>query len=160
MPLLMLILLGLTLVSTPLSAQRARRGCEKTPVDSSVAGAPLYRACHVDQAARPAGRQPQPAFVPQGSEIRDGACFRASFEFVVSAVGVPEVATITQLSSTSARYAAAAQAVIPQMRYRPAILDGQPVRQVVQLRMNGGTVRATTRQSIGSGVGGMRVARC
>lgn len=141
---------------------RDRRGCEKTPVDSSIAGAPLYRACHVDQAARPAGRQPLPDFTPVTSEIRDGACFRANFEFVVSALGVPEVESIRQVSATNARHAAAVEAIIPLMRYRPAYLNGVAARQVVEYRHNATvrTVSSRTQSIGGPGVGGMRVARC
>lgn len=170
MRLLPLTLLSLALFSTPLMAQRARRGCEKTPVDSSVAGAPLYRACHVDRAARPVGSQPRPDWSPTASETRGVACFEAEFEFVVSPLGVPEVETVQLKRANNSRHAAAVQAVISQLRYRPAFLNDQPVRQVVEFKhtievrtvvtaVTGGSPGGA--QSIGgNGVQPMRNARC
>jgi hypothetical protein len=135
-----------------------------------VAGAPLYRACHVDRVARPVGSPPRVDFSPSSSEVRGVGCFEAEFEFVVSALGVPEIETVQLKRTTSSRHAAAVQAIISQLRYRPALLNDQPVRQVVEYRhaievrtfvtsSRGGSPGAAT--SIGgNGVQPMRNGRC
>lgn len=122
------------LLTCPLGAQRASRGCPAIAADSAAGSAPVYLACQVDREAKPRGIAPRPDWTPSQGEVRDGACFRAEFQFVVDTVGMPEVATIHDGSATSANFQQAVRDAIPRLRYSPAMRDGMPVRQLVSYK--------------------------
>jgi hypothetical protein len=153
------LLLSVLISSQSLAAQRSERACRKTPVDSSTIEAPVYHACHTDRAARERGVRPRMEWQPTPSEVTDGACFRADFEFVVDTLGVPEVATVRVVRSSNPRFTEAARARIVAMRYLPAQRDGHPVRQVVQLS-DAASVRRVVSTSPSSGTAGVRPPRC
>jgi len=119
------------LASSPLAAQRSRRACPDTPVDSIPSGKPVYQACQVDREAKERGFTPRMDWTPPVGDLRDGSCFRADFEFVVDTLGVPEVGTIHDIRVTDASLQEAVRDVIRRLRYEPAQLKGGPVRQVV-----------------------------
>jgi outer membrane biosynthesis protein TonB len=56
----------------------------------------------------------------------------AEVEFVVDEAGVPEKETARVVRTNNPDFAAATLAVVPRWRYRPATIDGQPVRQIVR----------------------------
>lgn len=127
-----LLLCGLVvLVSSPLVAQRSKRGCPDTPADSVSRGLPVYQACQVDREARPRGIQPRLDWTPPVSDLRDGSCYRADYQFVVDTLGVPEIETIRDVAANNASFEQAVKDVIPRLRYEPAQLRGAPVRQIV-----------------------------
>ena len=127
------VLLSL-LVAPTLSAQRSEKKCRDTPIDSTNPAAPIYRDCHTDRAAKPRGTAPRMAWEPGPGEFRDGACFSATFQFVVDTAGVPEVESIRAGKSNNAGFASAALERIPSLRFVPAERDGQHVRQLIEHR--------------------------
>ena len=56
---------------------------------------------------------------------------RADFTSIVDTLGVPEVQTIRDLTTTNVDFQEAVRDVIPRLRYQPALLNGAPVRQMV-----------------------------
>jgi len=142
------IVMGLTLLASTASAQRGGRRCADTPVDSSTAGEPIYHACHVDRVARERGDGPDINWSPGAGETRNGACFRAEFEFVVDTLGVPELGTVRVVSSSNMSFTQAVQASLPAVRYTPARLGERPVRQMVTYRRSVGLL--VTVQPMGS----------
>ncbi len=130
----MLALVAVT--SSPVAAQRSKRKCLDTPVDSVPGGVPAYQACHVDREAQPRGSAPRLDWTPPSSGLRDGSCLRAEFTFVVDTLGVPEPRTMRDVTATSIDFQQAVRDVIPRLRYEPALLNGAPVRQVVTYRQS------------------------
>ena len=128
-PLILIALMAM--ISSPVAAQRSRRKCPDTPVDSAPSGVPAYQACQVDREARQRGSAPRVEWSPPPSELRDGSCLRADFRFIVDTLGVPEVATIREVTATDVGFLQAVRDVIPRLRYEPALLNGAPVRQFV-----------------------------
>lgn len=156
-----LLLLGafVALTSSPLGAQRSKRGCPDISPDSVAGRLPAYLACQVDREAKPRGIAPRFDWTPSASEIRDGNCFRADFQFVVDTLGIPEFATIRDVSATNAGFQQAVRDVIPRLRYFPAQLNGVPVRQLVAYRLSAGT-RVVVGSSPSSSPSSSRPPRC
>lgn len=133
-PLYFLAFVALT--SSPAAAQRSKRKCPDTPVDSVPSGVPAYQACQVDREARQRGSAPRLEWNPPTSGLRDGSCMRADFTFIVDTAGVPEPQTIRDVTATSIDFQQAVRDVIPRLRYEPALLNGAPVRQIVAYRQS------------------------
>jgi hypothetical protein len=133
-PLFLLALVVLT--STPVAAQRSKRKCPDTAVDSTPGGVPTYQACQVDREARQRGSAPRVEWTPPTSELRDGSCMSADFTFVVDTLGIPEIATIRDITATNMGFQQAVRDVIPRLRYEPATLQGARVRQIVAYRQS------------------------
>lgn len=93
-----------------------------------LAGGPAYRDCAVSVAAKrvSVGTHPD-VHLP---DHRDG-CYSVDIEFVVDATGRPETNTARIVRTNSRDVAEAVLAVLGTWRYDPAMLDGQPVRQIV-----------------------------
>ncbi|MHB1312374.1 MAG: hypothetical protein ACYC3L_10175 [Gemmatimonadaceae bacterium] len=141
----LLLLCGLVLlIHSPLAAQRSRRGCPEVVVDSAASGLPVYQACQVEREAKPSGMAPRLDWNPPLSDLRDGGCFRAEFQFVVDTLGVPEVGTIRDVNANNANFEQAVKDVIPRLRYEPARLRGSAVRQVVSYHQTVGVRRVVT----------------
>ncbi len=68
----------------------------------------------------------QPA--PRATGVRG----RVAVQYVVSAAGQPEMKTFVAVLATHGSLTTAAQAAIAKSRFRPAVLQGTPVRQLVQ----------------------------
>ncbi len=127
-----LLICGLViLASSPLVAQRSKRGCPEITTDSLASGLPVYKACQVDHEAKPRGIEPRLDWQPPLSEIRDGGCYRAEYEFVVDTLGLPEIGTIRDVSVNNSSFGQSVKDIIPRLRYDPAQLRGAPVRQTV-----------------------------
>ncbi len=120
----------LPMTATAASAQ-AKRRCSGDPPDASLlALGPVYRDCEVDRPARMRGADLPLDFVP---DQRPGAsgCYRAEFQFVVDTTGRPETATMRAAPSNDRGLEEAIRGNLAQVRYEPAIRQGQRVRQVV-----------------------------
>lgn len=138
-----------TLTSSPLVAQRSKRGCPDTPSDSVPSGMRVYQACQVDRAARLRGKAPHPDWTPAVSSIRDGSCFRADFQFVVDTAGIPEAETIHEVGATDASFQQAVKEVIPYLKYEPAKLGGASVRQLVTYHQSVAVGRVVSSSRLG-----------
>jgi protein TonB len=57
----------------------------------------------------------------------------ARFRFVVDATGRVEMATVEQIAASHSAFAMAVRATLPRMRFTPARVDGNAVRQLVEL---------------------------
>lgn len=121
----------LVVLCSGLEAQRRTDRCTGTPVDPLVVVGPVYRDCDVDRPARLRGNPPRLNWTPSGSDLVDGRCFRAEFQFIVDTLGVPDLSTLQAVSSNNGDYAEAVRASLSVLRYEPARLDGRPVRQIV-----------------------------
>ena len=130
---LAILLLGafVAACSSATGGSRSSANCVLEAADSIYAvSAPLYRECAVDRPARAIqsnlemGRSNMPPTNP---------CMRAEAQFVVGADGVPEPGTIRLLQSNNAAITEALRRSIPGWRYRPALLNQQPVRQLVRV---------------------------
>jgi hypothetical protein len=130
---LRLLVLGLLLPFLDLSAQSSRRGCNGTPPDSAAqASNPYYLDCDVDSKASMKGREPNIQFAPSGAPRgRGDGCIYATFEFVVDTLGVPEYGSIKAVGTGDRDLEEAVRPTIPNLRYFPAKLKGQLVRQLV-----------------------------
>lgn len=124
------------LMSSPLLAQRAKRGCPAISADSAGDGAVVYLACQVDREAKPRGIAPRIDWTPPVGDLRDGRCFRAEYQFVVDTLGIPDVATIRDAGANDANFQQAVRDAIPRLRYSPALLNGLPVRQLVSYQQS------------------------
>lgn len=124
------VVLLLAMCSNPLAAQKVKR-CPGTPIDTSAIAGPVYRDCQVDKPAKLRGTPPRPKWSPSTSEVSDGRCFRAAFRFIVDESGAILPGTIEVSSSNNAGFENAVRGTLFQLQYDPAMLDGQPVRQVV-----------------------------
>jgi hypothetical protein len=113
----------------------------------------------VDREAKPRGIAPRFDWTPSSSELRDGACFRAEFQFVVDTLGIPEVATVRDAGATNANYQQAVRDVIPRLRYSPAMLKGSPVPQLVTYKQSA-AIRTSVSSSPSSRPTPSRPPRC
>lgn len=127
---LVLLCIGLTLLSAPLEAQKRPRRCTGTAIDTLAPGPRVYRDCEVDRVARMRGTPSRLQWSPMGGGSL-ASCYRAKFEFVVDMLGMPVMATMTRISSTDSNFEQAVLAQIGTLRYEPAQLGGQRVRQLV-----------------------------
>ena len=147
------------LMTSPLAAQRAKRGCPEVSVDSVQGSVPLYLACQVDREAKPRGIAPRLDWTPPLSGVRDGTCFRADFQFIVDTLGIPEFATIRDIGATNAGFQQAVRDAIPRLRYSPALLNGLPVRQLVSYQQSA-AMRVVVSSSPSSRPPASRPPRC
>lgn len=106
-----------------------QRSCGLDASDSLfAAGGPVYRDCSVDAKAQPITPNARFDFLrpPGGPQ-----CYSAQVEFVVSATGYPEMRTARVVRATDKSFGDALLTAVGTWRYRPAIKDGHPVRQIV-----------------------------
>ena len=128
---ILLLCVGLTLLGAPLEAQKAKRRCSGTAIDSLAPGERVYRDCEVDRVAKLRGAAPRVQWTPTAPATGTPTCYRAEFEFVVDTLGIPDPATIRRVSSSDASFELAVREQIDRMRYEPAQLAGRRVRQLV-----------------------------
>lgn len=111
----------------------ARQNCVISAADSAFIGAqPLYRDCAVDREARAISTRIDVTKVsapPSGSP-----CFAAEVQFVVGVDGRPEENTIHLVRTSADAFGREVLASVPGWRYTPAMLGGQPVRQLVRVK--------------------------
>jgi len=84
---------------------------------------------------------------------------RADFQFVVDTLGVPDIASIRDVTATDVGFQQAVRDVIPRLRYEPALLNGTPVRQVVAYQQSVG-IRALVSTSPSARPAATRPPRC
>jgi hypothetical protein len=101
------------------------------PAQDSVylAAGPVYRDCAVDRKAEVVADL-RPDFRPSPGQL----CYDAEVEFVVDPRGLPEVATARLIHSNNLEFADAVRALVPRLKFRPAVRDGSAVRQIVTLK--------------------------
>jgi hypothetical protein len=117
--------------ATPRPTSNRRPNCTLSKDDSLYTiRAPLYRDCAVDQPARLVTSNVEPDFRVAGTPQ---ACYVAHMEVVVAADGTPEEPTIRVLRANDPQFADAVRTMIPRLRWQPAVRDGVPVRQVVEV---------------------------
>ena len=105
--------------------------CALTKTDSVyLKGGPVYRGCGVDQRVQSLDRSAQPDFHPDVSLAFRDACYTAEIEFVVDETGTPETEDARVVLTNNPTYASAAIQALTRWRYRPALLNGVPVRQI------------------------------
>lgn len=102
---------------------------------SAVPGAAVdpgaaYLPAQVDEEVAIAKGSPMPRF-PNALRAL-GVEGDARFRFVVDTLGRVELASVEQVQSTRDAFAVAVRDVLPRMRFRPARVNGRPVRQLVE----------------------------
>lgn len=112
--------------------------------------APIYLPCQVDREARETRNKAVLNWQPAPGEVQPTSCFRVEIRFVVGADGLPEPATVSLVSTNNSGFGAAFVALVPDLRYTPARIDGRPVRQVVTFKESVG-VRVIIDTGIGIG---------
>jgi TonB family protein len=107
--------------------------CTLTATDSvHLKGGPVYRDCAVSQRVQLVDRSARPDFKPDVSLSFRDACYSAEIEFVVDETGTPEVEDARVVHSNNPAFATAAIEAVSRWRYRPALLNGVPVRQITR----------------------------
>ena len=125
---------------TPQAAAAARQGCQA--VDTSFAlGTPVFTECGVERQATVQGRQPTMDFTPR-PPVRD--CYTVAVAVVVDERGVPVPTTVRVVRSNDSQFAQAFVNTLPSWRFTPAVKDGLPVKQLVEIGQTAGvrTVRS------------------
>ncbi len=115
------------------------------PTDDSP---PVYLPCHVDREARETRSNAVLNWEPAPGEVQPTSCFRVEIRFVVDTLGVPERGTVALTSTNNGGFGTAFMALVPDLRFTPARLNGRPVRQVVTYKESVGVIT-----SINSGIG-------
>ena len=111
------------------AAQTGKRAaCEPVPEHFSLGGETVYPECAVDRKARPTATVPRLNYTPSGP-----SCGRVAIDVVVDASGRPVTETARVARSTDPTFTAAVLSSLVDMRYQPALKDGQPVPQLVRL---------------------------
>ena len=156
---IILVVALLSLAGTAAEAQKGKRRCTGSPVDTLAVVDRVYRDCEVDVVAKQRGSTPRLAWSPNTTASAGQACFRARFEFVVDTAGLPESGTIRRVSSTDANFESAVRDQLSALRYFPAEKDGRRVRQLVIFES-----KAEIRRVVSSSPGGpppsIRGPRC
>jgi TonB family protein len=97
-----------------------------------IAEQTVYTADQVTEPATPMGRKGLTPRYPD-SLYSAGVAGRVVAEFIVGEDGRIEDGSISIASATHPDFATSVQSALDGVIFRPAILDGKPVRQVVQL---------------------------
>jgi TonB family protein len=113
-----------------------RRGPKKSytadDLAALVASATVFTADQVDQAASPDSAHPVSPYYPEALR-RTRTAGDAIVEFVVDTAGVPEMETIGIVAASHPAFGLAARDAVFSSRFSPAVKDGRPVRQLVQV---------------------------
>jgi len=142
-------LLGLALLvalfNTPAEAQRRKKCNTALPDSSLLVSGPVYRECDVDRAASRVGLEPKlsSSSTPAGTS-HSSSCTVAEFRFVVDTSGKVEPAGIEVARTDDRSFSQAVLVTLNELRYRPAMRDGVPVRQLVTYRRTRSVVVTTT----------------
>jgi hypothetical protein len=105
--------------------------CVSLPGDTTyTALKPAYRGCGLASNAVAITPRANPDYRP--TERRPtSSCSSVELEFVVDEAGLIETNTARVVRSTNQQLTEAVVAVLPAWRYKPAMKDGKPVRQIV-----------------------------
>lgn len=147
------LLLGVLACASGGSQAAASAPCAAQPGDSVYSGAePAWRSCAVERPARLLNPNQRIDWRPPGGTAQPGTrCYFAQVEFVVDSAGVPEAGTGRVLQSNEPTFAQAVLASSVGWRYRPALRNGRPTRQIVTERRVAGIVTRTVLVPQGSG---------
>ena len=96
-----------------------------------MAGGPVYRDCAVKSKTVLLTRSIHPEFHPTTLGTTRDECYSAELEYVVDSKGLVETKTARVVRSNSDALAQALMSILPQWRFQPAMLNEQPVRQIV-----------------------------
>lgn len=129
---LLLLTLALGVLGGDCLAQNAKRQCT-VEIPRGLPGSvePGYRDCDVDRVARLRSDGRVSYTLPE-SLRSDWICENVLMVFVVDTSGIPDLRTVRVEAATRPEWATAVLESLPTVRYRPALLDGRPVRQVVR----------------------------
>jgi TonB family protein len=118
-------------------AQQARRGrpsTTPTTTTTTTSGGQIapaaYTEAQVQTIAEPAPGSGAPGYPAALAQARVEG--RVVAEFVVDTTGLVEVDSFHAVESTNPVFVDAVRAALSTLRYRPATIDGKPVRQIVQ----------------------------
>ena len=127
------VLLCAACASAP--AAGARDSCVLEARDSVfLARGPVFRDCAVDRKAKLVASSARPDFRPSMDRTPQlgTTCYSAEVRLVVTPEGTVEPGSFRLVTATSPAFGQAVLESVPAWRYRPAQLDGKPVRQIVQ----------------------------
>ena len=128
---LIAVVLGLAGCASAGGAAGQHRDCGLRPSDSAFAvSGPVFRDCAVDTKAQAVTPNARFDFQPERGGAGD-ACYSAEVEFVVNEAGSPEMKTAKVVRTNDQTFAQAFLTAVGTWRYRPAVKDGHPVRQIV-----------------------------
>lgn len=145
-----ILLLVLILVcASPARAQKSKKCTGSLPDSAWMLLSPVYRDCEVDKPAKLRGSPPRLNFQPNFTGIPRDQCWVAAFEFVVDTNGVIEPGTVQAMPGNEPDLQDAVAAVLDRMKWEPAKLDGQRVRQLLAYRMVSGVTVRTVQVSSG-----------
>ena len=128
------ILIALLAFAAPTRAsaqQTHHAGTATTTTASAGQVAPIaYTEAQVQQVAEPMPGSAAPGYPSALAQARVEG--RVLAEFVVDTTGRVELDSFHALESTNPVFTEAVEAALAGLRYRPATIDGRPVRQIVQ----------------------------
>lgn len=114
---------------------RKQESISHEELERMVAAQTVYTADQVSQPATPIGSAGIVPLYPD-SLFMAGVPGRVVAEFIVGADGRIEDGSVSIASATNAYFATSVQSALEGVMFKPALLDGTPVRQVVQLPFN------------------------
>ena len=139
--LLIALIAGVVASCASASGKRSQASCALAPGDSVyLARGPVYRECAVEKRAKLIDGSAHPDFQPSTPPAGGQECYRADVEFVVDATGTPETETAKVLKTNHPSYAESVLRAVGRWHYAPALLNGVPVRQIVQTKAGMGVV--------------------
>lgn len=100
------------------------------PAAESIAGETVLTELEVDTAVERLPGSPAPAYPPE--MLRRNVEGSVSVTYVVDTLGLADSVSIRVLAATDPAFVEAVREVLPRMRFRPALLGGAKVRQLVQ----------------------------
>ncbi|HEY0810892.1 MAG TPA: hypothetical protein VGD49_12060 [Longimicrobiales bacterium] len=122
----------------------ASSSCPLTGADSALIAGGVYTECAVDKRAVPVST-PFSIGSTSGPPPGGDPCKYAEVQFVVGTDGKPMPGTVRALQNNYQALADLLVATVPSWRYRPALLNGEPVRQLVKARMRVSSLAVVTR---------------
>jgi TonB family protein len=117
--------------SRPARKRRRSGAAESVNLEQLLASRAVYTADQVEEAARIAEGSVVPLYPDSLWRARTPG--RVVAEFVVDTAGVIETGSLRIVSTTHPYFASAVKAALEEGAFRPAVLGGKSVRQIVQL---------------------------
>ena len=99
-----------------------------------MAAGPVYRECGVTSKAVVLTQGIHPAFQPSAQDAKSGRCYSAELEFVIGVNGLIETKTARVVRTNSQPLAEAIISMLPQLKFQPARLNDETVRQIMNYR--------------------------
>lgn len=114
----------------PRSGATATTATVTTTSSSGQIGPAAYTESQVQEIAEPIPGGGTPGYPAALAQARVEG--RVLAEFVVDTTGRIELDSFRAVESTNPIFTEAVRSALPALRYRPATIDGKPVRQIVQ----------------------------